>query len=437
MQSRQFVLIAILSLTRFSYACDIPVCNVAEKIEELRNVTQDARVQFYTELLNQYKTNRNTLVLENLIDFSLEAYKLSIELDSAEAWIPQRAANLLNRSLTFALTQGPIQVSKYSTWYANFISDSAPAFRFQVLLYWNEQLKNDSALLPNDLRQLISFMGQARSISEFQHDENYVMNLAQSTATQAGLQLLRISPQMEGVYQVEVKCAAIDINHCPKLDKFSIVLGDRWRLIQAAFIDETLIVPVFEFTDVHLIDEKTVEGQTGPLDTPFIPASFYIEFDQTTKSFSGFIRTPRTLEKIEIRGSLIVSPINLMNQPRPTDFISPDKIEGAYTGNIARPPGAAERAPQFPPVELMIVRYDENSFKATLRDGRTHEMLFDFPAGYYFRNIGLITLYGADPNGLVKLTFAYRLVAGVPTWIGLVHSLRTGQYYFLNLNAKL
>lgn len=436
--------LSILCLTLFSASllaapranCGLPVCDINKKIKELRAETQDNRVAFYVELISKYKTNKDSAVLENLIDFSLKAYDLSMELDASEPWITAAPAELLNRSLSSILVQNPIQVQKYVRWYGLFNSESASSYRFQILQFWGNQLKLGKIVSVNDYKLIIAFMRLAKVESERLQDEVYVGNLAETIATQAGLELLRLSPYFEGVYKIRVTCETKLANVCPKISIFSLVLGDDWRQIQAAFIDPSLTDPVFEFNEVKFVSETEIEGETGPLDVPLAPGSFKIKFDVMKKTLTGTIRTPRTQNEITVTGELVESPNSLYLAQAPSSFPSMDQIEGLYRGEIQRSAQNPALTPVAPAINLKVLRYQDQTFKATLRDSRTEEKILDFPVGYYFENVGVMTFYAGDENGLLKYTFAYRLVQGKPRWIGLAHSLRTGQYYHINLNAK-
>ncbi|MBC7419481.1 MAG: hypothetical protein H7328_02020 [Bdellovibrio sp.] len=419
-------------------ACTLPVCNISDKIAELRLVTGEERAAFYTNLTAKYKASRDQATLSNLIEFCIESYKLSLELDISEEWIPTLAADLLNRSLDYALAQGPIVGTVYGRWYGLFIGDSASAHRFQNLLFWQNQLKHTRLTTASEFKQLIAYMKLAVAASVSLNDEDYVANLAQITSTEAGIQLLRLAPYMEGVYSIQVSCQNIDAALCPKIDKFSLILGDDWRGIQAAFIASELENPVFEFNEVKLIDENTVHAETGPLDVPIAPGSMHLVFDHVKNTFTGVIKTPRTRIEVQVTGKRIVSTDELYQMAQPTPLISIDQVEGYYRGRIqASAANWADRIiPEITDFNLTLARFADNSFKATMRGDNSTTILYDFPAAYYFKNLGVITSYTADKYGLLKITYAYRLVNGMPKWVGFAQSLRTGQYYFLQLEPK-
>lgn len=431
-----FFILNLFSFLTHAQSCGLPVCDIPAKIAELKAASQSERVAYYDSIETQYKNNRDNAVLENLIDFATEAYKLSSQIDASEVWIPTRMMELLNRSLLYILTQGAPKAQKFAGFYSRFIGGSQMALRFQVLNYWAFQLKNDKVTTAADLKELIQFLNLAAKFSDSVNDELYVSNLARQTATQTGLSLLRIEPYFEGVYKVKTVCHALDQKKCPEMDKFSIVLGDSWRGIQASFINTQLTSPVFEFNEVNLLDEKTIEGITGPLDIPFAPSSFHIEFDGATKSFKGTIKTPRTEMIIEVSGTQIVSPNELYQLPMPNPLVSIDNLEAIYTGQIKMVKDPSPITPQAPTLELNIKRYAENSFKATIRNSMTYDVLFDFPAVYYFRTLGVINLYGGTYQGMLKVTLAYRIVDGKPLWTGFAQSLRTGQYFHLSVDPK-
>ncbi len=427
-----------VSTSQAAPMCQVPVCNISDKIIELRASSREQRANFYANLSAKYKASRDQTTLSNLIEFSVEAYKLSVELDSDEDFVPELAMNLLNRSLDSAILQGPLAGSTYGRWYSLFAGVSASSHRYQALLYWDAQLKRQILTTAAELRELMTFMKFAVTASETLQDEDYVANFARNIGTSAGLQLLRLAPYMEGVYDIQVSCKAVDASVCPKMNKFSLILGDQVRGVQAAFINSEIENPIFEFNEVKIIDEKNIYAETGPLDVPIAPGSMNLVFDKAKNTFSGVIRTPRAQIEVQLTGQLIVSPDQLYQLAMPTPLIAIDDIEGYYTGRVTT--AAVKNADRILPenfnFNLIMNRYSENSFKATMRENISLSIMYDFPAAYYFRSLGVITTYTADRFGLLKITYVYRYVNDVPKWIGYAQSLRTGQYFYLELNPK-
>lgn len=428
----------LMSAASATVICQLPVCNIANKIAELRASSREARANFYAELTGKYKASRDQAILANLIDFSVEANKLSIELDSDEEYVTDLAMNLLNRSLDYAILQPPLVGSTYGYWYSQFVGVSASSHRYQALLYWDAQLKHNVLTTADEFRQLIIFMKLAGNASENLKDEDFVANFARNIGTSAGLHLLRLAPYMEGVYNIQISCKAIDAAVCPRMNKFSMVLGDQWRGVEGAFINTELENPVFEFNEIKIIDETTIYGETGPMDVPIAPGSMHLVFDKSKNTFTGQIRTPRTQIEVQVTGQRIVSPDELYQITKPSTLIAIDAVEGYYTGNISTQAAnwADQILPGYVDFNLVITRYAENSFKATMRADNSLNIIFDFPAAYYFENLGVITTYTADRHGLLKITYVYRNSNGVPKWLGFAQSLRTGQYFYLELGAK-
>jgi hypothetical protein len=417
--------------------CSVPVCDIPSKIAELSVDTQENRSNYYSYLNKAYKSNRDVNVLTNLIEFSLEAHKLSLSLDATEEWIPNLAAEILNRSLVYALTQGPLNNTIYTRWFGLFYGDSASAYRFSILLHWEKELKKYKLTTATELRALIAFCNQAARVAVQRGDEDYVSILAENISVQAGLQLLRIAPHMEGIFSVRVACHIVDKDHCPKIDKMSIMIGDEYRGIQTAFISTNdANLPVFEFLESKIKNENTLYGLTGPTDQTVPPGSVEIEFDSTTHTFKGVLITPRTQIKIQISGQRIVSPQDLYDMPQPTPLIAIDQISQNYLGHLLKSPHFDPTVISAPDFYLKVDRYSGTLFKATMRDAVSKHVLYDFPALYYSPTNGVMTAYTVNQVGPVKMTWAYRILNGIPSWVGFAHSQRNGQYYYLNLEAK-
>ncbi|MBC7456919.1 MAG: hypothetical protein H7235_01480 [Bdellovibrionaceae bacterium] len=423
-------------LAQAAVGCTVPVCDIPLKISELRLSTREERAAYYTLLSTQYKTNRDPAILSNLIDFSLAAYDLSIQLDKEEEWVPQLTVNLLDRSLMFGLTQNPLDGASFGRWFGLFLGDSASAYRFQTLLYWQNQLSHERLTTAAEFHQLIVFMGLANTAAINLNDEDYVSALTQTISTEAGLQMMRLAPYVEGVYNVQATCQAVDATLCPKINKLSLIFGDKARGIQAMYIDSSAENPTYEFTEVKLVDETTIYGETGPMDVPLAPGSFRIVFDKVNNTFQGVLRTPRTQIEVQLKGQRIVSPDELYQKTLPSSLIPIDQIQGYYVGHIMTTAGAEKIVPGISDFSYVITRYGDNSFKATMRELNTKSLVWDFPASYYFKNLGVITAYTANNYGMIKITWVYRVVNGAPTWLGFAQSLRTGQYFYLGLSPK-
>ncbi len=436
MKIKLFSMVLFLSAPLFSVAapiCSVPVCDIPAKIAELRADTQTNRSNYYTYLNQTYKVSWDPNILANLIEFSLEAHQLSLSLDAGEEWIPNQVADLLNKSLVRALSQGPLQPATYGRWFGLFYGDSASSYRFSILLHWEQELKRLRLTTAGELRDLMAFMSLAASTSIQLSDEEYVTVLAKNISIQAGIQLLRLSPHMEGIFSVIATCDIVDQKLCPQMDRMSIVVGDDYRGIQTAFVLSGSETPVFEFSESKLKDERTLYGLTGPTDQVVPPGSFQIEFDIKTHAFHGVLITPRTRVQVKLTGKRIVSPQDLYELQSPVPLIQIDQIAGSYTGSALKVIFTNQPIDMF---DFQVDRYSDTLFKATMRDHVSNNVLYDFPAMYYSPVLGVMTAFTMNQSGLMKITFVYRLQNGQPAWVGFAQSLRSAQYFYLSLDVK-
>lgn len=420
----------VSSFTYFSaWACGVPVCDIPTQIAEIRKMSSDERASYLLQLDESTKDSKDPLIVKNILDFSTEALPVVLELDKPVYWIISMVSDMINRSNLFLSTRSTVDLSADNLfdWYKNFVTDSAATYRFQVLTFWSNQLKNQTVGTIEDLRALIKFMNLAADYSISINDEEYVSNLARSVATESGLQMMRLRPSYEGVYSVKVTCDPVDQTVCPKLDTFSLLLGDDWRGIQAAFIQKDEPRPVFEFTEVLLKDEITIVSTTGPLDDPFAPAGFTIVFDVEKQTFSGVLITSRTEKDVKVEGKLIISPSKWFKAEVPEKFPELSEIAGKYVGQVI--PSNARRSvlQNRTDIEIIIKSFGKDTFKATIRDSGNKDVLYDFSAGYYTKKAGAVSFFGGNDDGVFKMTLAYRIHLGKKRWVGILHSLRTGK----------
>lgn len=420
------------------FACGVPVCDVPGQVEALKQMAFDERANYLLQLDESTRESKDPAIVKNILDFSTLALPVVTELDKNSYWVIVMVSDMVNRSTLFLSTLSTTDLSHefLFDWYKRFVTGSAPTYRFQVLSFWQTQLKNQTVSGIEDLRALLKFMNLVAEYTLTIGDEEYMFNIARSTATEAGLQMMRLRPAFEGVYSVTLTCDNEDKEVCPKVDTFSILLGDDWRGIQAAFILKDEPRPIFEFTEVSLQDENTIVSTTGPLDDPFAPAGFTIQFDVEKQSFVGVLRTPRATKDISLSGKLIISPSKWFNTESPDSFPEFEAVEGKYLGKFIINNRRTTFSRARENLDVVIKRFGKNMFKATIRDSGNRDVLYDFSAGYYIKKVGALSFYGGNDDGTFKLTLVHRLYKGKKRWVGLLHTLRTGDVKELYFDDK-
>ena len=78
--------------------CGLPVCDIKAKVEELKKSTQNTRYQTFLNFTQQYKKSKDVAAFDNLVEFSLAAKPMLIEVGDEE-FVIRRGNTLLDQSV--------------------------------------------------------------------------------------------------------------------------------------------------------------------------------------------------------------------------------------------------------------------------------------------------------------------------------------------------
>lgn len=411
-------------------ACALPVCNIPQRVEELRNQKPVDRFNALGELRKQNRNSKSPAVWRNLYDFSTRMYAVTQELKD-EDWVIREAQTLQSEAGVGLIRFQSPKTSEMVYLYRQLMNEG---YRFQVINYW--VTSSETLTSAFSVRELIAFAQQAEEWSVKADDPEYVFREIASLHVAAAKRLATLDPFHEGTFRLVEDCSgAMAQLYQKKFPGERPCEGDRPQVsdlyllesttafgLIAAFFDENQSIGEPRFIFQQVIFESGVSSlRNNNRDLPIayqIPAEFFAKIDPQTGNISGWIRDTRTLSNTIFKGTAGKRTVKYFRDGTNIPRISLDQIEGVYlgkTGQVAH--------------KLIVKRFRENRFTASLFFGDAQRpIVVDYQMGSFLADRSYLNLVRVgDNSGFVKLILGYRKNAqGQNAFGGYYYSVRNG-----------
>ena len=387
--------LSVFSTTAFAeevvpVACDVVVCDLTIKREELLNADQNVRGMYGINLMNKYKDSKDIAVLKNLTEIGQMLKDLSIELDDDD-WVKRSGPDLINSVLLSIGKYSEINAKSFAHIYKTLEDQNA---RYAMVTYWNTKLAEIEDL--DELEALIVFGQDANLISLENGDDAWVARAADEFVSDATIKLIALDPMHEGLYNVEITSATTDAFFA--FDKVVVLDSSSSKNLMIVFINSKFRRVVYSYSNA-VIEGSKMKGK-------FLSADglkdnvFEMELNRATGELSGSIET--TTDQFNFSGNQTFSTRDIFAGDVPATLTDADVI-GSMTGSLGGMVG-----------KLTIKSFQPGVYSASFKSANGY-IVMNFKGKFFAKN-GVLSF---TSNNKIKLTLAYRTDEnGVTAWRG-------------------
>ncbi|MBJ01075.1 MAG: hypothetical protein CME67_07565 [Halobacteriovoraceae bacterium] len=378
-------------------ACDVPICDIQETLDQLMNMSQNQRYNYANNLVLEHAKTKDVKVLKNLIDFGRKLQAISIEMGD-EDWVSREAGTLANNAI--------LNLAKYSAMNGEAIAelfmqlDSATK-RYEVIQYWHQMIFSLEDV--EILEEIISFGTLAKDYSAKIGDEPWIQRAAASMISDASVKLVALEPVHEGVYEVRLNKTD---RRMLGFDRIVVLDSTSSKNLTVHFLNSEINRTAFSFNHATIIGNK-VSGTNLSTNGP--SSSFQFNFDRTSGEIQGTIQTTRG-QKVSFIGERKFTVQDLLKGESPR-VIEKNDIIGTMKGAILGVEG-----------ELSIKSFSANTYSASFVSNNG-QIILDFQ-GKIFPKKGIISL---THNDKIKLVLAFRSGTSGVIWKGATFSTQNGE----------
>lgn len=416
----KFLAPVIVSVVAFlvsqtSFACQVPVCDIAAAIEDLKTKTSDDRAEFYSDLYKENLNSKDAAVLRNLRAFGTEAYKLAKDLNDPKH-VTKWAADV--RQIGQALlTYAGFQKDEFISAYIETASipelsrDSQQRVRFSALFRWKTEIPLMFEV--QTIYEVYDYIQKASDLSRELNDEDYILREAQMALESLSARISYLYPMYEGVYSVKTKCNAVIVD-CSDKDvqsdrlvvfnsindyeimaaltvstdfTFTTAIGENPHGINFLFLKSFIKnngTSLYSKSDILYIGERPSE----------IQANFSAKQEVT-----GSVVTSRYTGALNFSGKVVFSPLKYYTDDVPAQA-GAQPITGEFVGTFG---------PEK--MRLIIRQRLDKTLMATAFIGHTEMRKIDFSMGQFVSHRQLINLTGMGMQRFTpyKMTVACRM----------------------------
>ncbi|MFN3454139.1 MAG: hypothetical protein ACK41T_04210 [Pseudobdellovibrio sp.] len=389
----------VASLSSYTLAdteCNVPVCDISAKLEEMKMMNQTDKAQTLKNLKNKYRAETNVKVLLNLKEFADRSKNLFVELKE-EDWVIREAQYLQNSSRIGLIKYDSVSKEKLIE---NFKALTDEGSYFEVLNYWVTQIELLEDV--NEVLDLVSFAEFARKFTIETKQEDYIVREAESIIAVGGKHVSRLRPVHEGTYSVSLKCSPRPQDCKPGLSAIkhlSIMESLTSKGILVSFTDTASTMVAYLYTNAELTNNGTHISGLSTEATPYTRVSeMSLDINPVTGAVKGTIKDIESKGTITFTGTPKKRVSQYFTDSGPTRVVSVDQIAGKYKGGMIGI-GAT----------LSISKYSNGSVVgvATLSNG---EITLPFKTGAYNSRRGVLVLTspGVGSESDRKLVLALR-----------------------------
>ncbi|MBY0516602.1 MAG: hypothetical protein K2P81_06835 [Bacteriovoracaceae bacterium] len=387
-----------LNLNAKAQTCDVPVCDIAAQITDLKAKNGDQRGMYAINLKAQYKDSQDVAVLENLRALGLEMKSLFINLKD-EDWVVRAASDLVNTVVLNLAKYSSVNGSELVKYYREL---DGQASRYALILYWQNQLVNIENV--SELNSLINFASGARERSTEVNDEDWVSRAATSLITEITIKLTALDPAHEGLYNVKMTEASRALGTLD-FDKMAVLDSSSNKNLMIVLINSRLRVTVYSFSNAE-IKGNEVTGLF--LSNGQISQKISFVLDRNSGSVSGTIESTKS-DVIEFNGTQAFSTRTVF-AGRSSREVTEADVLGKLNGEIAGIKGV-----------LAIKSFLPNVYSATFTS-ENGSIVMSFQ-GKFFPKSGVISLTSGEK---IKLVISLREKNGEEMWSGYSFSTING-----------
>jgi len=393
------VLLTAFSFTSVAKACELPICDIAAQITDLRSKNGDQRGMYAINLKAQYKDTTDTAALLNLQEAGTAMKLLSLELKD-EDWVIRAASDLVNHVVLSLAKFSAIDGEALANYYRMLDGQTS---RYALITHWQSQLATIE--VASELNELVVFAVSARERSTEVGDEDWVGRAATSLITDITIKLTSLDPVHEGVYDVAMSDASLALGTLA-FDKMAVLDSSSSKNLVIVFINSKLRVTAYSFSNAE-INGNVVTGLVLSNGDISKKVSFLI--DRTTGSVNGTIESTKN-DAIEFTGTQMFSTRQVFAGKTPR-VVTQNDVLGTLSGQLAGING-----------KLAIKSFLTNVYSATFTsDNGSIVMSFQ---GKFFPKTGVLSLTSGDK---LKLVVSLREKNGVEAWNGFSFSTITGK----------
>jgi hypothetical protein len=378
--------------------CEIVVCDLTIKREELLNADQNVRGSYGIKLMNKYEGTKDIAILKNLVEIGNMLKDLAIELDDDD-WVKRSGPDLINSVLLSLGKYSEIESNNLSHIYKSLEDQNA---RNLMIEYWSSKLSKIEDL--NKLEALIVFGQAANTISLENGDDSWVARATDEFVSKATIKLIALDPMHEGLYDVEITAATTDAFFA--FNKVVVLDSSSTKNLMVVFINTKFRRVVYSYSNA-VIEGSKMKGK-------FLSADglkdnvFEMALNRATGEVTGSIET--TTDQFSFTGSQAFTTRDIFAGSTPSVLSNTDVI-GTMTGSLAGMKG-----------KLTIKSFQPGIYSATFKSTNGY-ILMNFKGKFFAKN-GVLSL---TSNNKIKLTLAYRTDdKGVAAWRGASFSTITG-----------
>lgn len=394
-----------LNATSKANTCDVPVCNIPETVEQMRNQKQGARYNVLKALTEENKNSKDVKGLENLMAFA-QAVKVLFQEVKEDDWMIDAANVLIKRSI--------LGISKYSAANGQNLIDLFKQLpnqsgRYEVIQHWYSSVED--IYNADTLQELLIFAEGAQLHSIAVEDESWVAEKARGLMKAATKRLVKLDPFHEGVFQIQTNCQA-DCDIVP-VDRMVVLNG---KTLSVYFFSTQFDSVIYKFNNVTLLGDE-IRGDTS---TDQGAAFFTANLSRKEKTINGQIFDTKSAAGASFTGISIHTITNFFRQTPPQE-LALEAVKGVYQGSIGASKG-----------ELIIKGFIPKSYVATFNSHDGQQRIFF--EGTFLPQLGVLELIHSDGNNSMKLVIKLtELDSTREIWTGSMFATRNGAISQVNL----
>jgi hypothetical protein len=378
--------------------CGVPVCDLAESIEELKKVDLDTRGVYAISLMNKYKKSKDKKILNNLYVASKAMTPIYLELGDTD-WVLRSIYDLKNAIVSALSKNSEVNSDKLTGYYKELSGQNT---RFAMIRFWSEKIKTNEVI--SELEELIVFAIAAREFSTEQGDEAWVGRSATELVSTATVKLIALDPAHEGLYTVEIDESNLEEGFFG-FDKVTVLDSSSSDNLIVTFINTKFQRTVYTYTHAEIVG-NIVQGKY--LSNTSVANSFEFILDRASKTIVGKIEKTDS-SVINFAGKQDVSTNQVFSGEVPYELSEKD-ILGTLQGELAGVAGS-----------LKIKTFKRNIYSATFRS--TNGILLVHFQGKFFPKSGVLSLTNGEK---LKLSLSLRETEAGINWNGFAFNTKNG-----------
>lgn len=378
--------------------CGVPVCNLAESIEELKKVDHNKRGTYAISLMNKYSKSTDVKALENLYAASIAMAPVYVELGDTD-WVLRSIYDLKDEIVSALSKNSDVDADKLAGYYKELSGQNS---RFAMIGYWSSKANKIETI--SELEELVSFGIMAREISTELGDEAWVGRAATELVSKVTVKLTALDPAHEGLYSVEIDESNLEEGFFG-FDKVTVLESSSSDNLIVTFINTKFQHTVYTYTHAEIVG-NTVQGRF--LSNTSVANTFEFTLNRTLRTIVGKIEKTDS-PVINFAGKQEVSTNQVFQGQTPYE-LSEDDILGSLKGELAGVKGT-----------LKIKTFKKDVYSATFRSA--NGILLIHFQGKFFPKTGVLSLTNGEK---LKLSLSLRETEEGINWNGFAFNTKNG-----------